>query len=159
MKFVLFALVLVSASVFASSDLQKDMFAAKVNFEQKANLLKLSKEQQLMSLADKSEFYLSSVIGIRVNDVSSCVEFVYQGPSSREEAVAACRGVRSLECVKFVYQGPASRVEAAQACRGVEDMECVKFVYQGPASRVEAAQSCSDGRDPRSDGPRRPDGC
>jgi hypothetical protein len=159
MKFILFTLVLVSASVFASSDLQKDMFAAKINFEYKANLLKLSQEQKLMSLADKSGATLSSVKDIRVNDVTSCIEFVYQGPSSREEAAAVCRGVRSLECVQFVYQGPASRVEAAEACRGVDDMECVKFVYQGPASRVEAARSCSDGRDPRTDGPRRPDGC
>lgn len=146
MKFA-FALLMISGFAFASSQEEK-LFQSKVKFDGQVHLLKLLQEKEILKIQNKNlESALESV-----SFDTSCVQWVYLGPSTREEAVAACRGVESMECVEFVYQGPSTRVEAAQACRGVSDMECVRFVYQGPATRVEAARSCS-GRGPHRPGP------
>lgn len=140
MKFILLFTLAFATQAFASSlQLEQAQFLLKESYLEKAHEIKIQQESELMSLAGK--FQTKSLAA-----ATSCVEFVYAGPSSREEAVAACRGVSSLECVEFVYQGPSSRVEAAQACRGVRDFSCVEFVYRGPATRVEAALACANGR-------------
>jgi hypothetical protein len=134
----LFFLTMFLCSWGEASTLSKRLFISKLKFEEKASLLKLESEKELMSIQKKavSESLLSD---------QSCFDWVYSGPASREEAARACRGVVLVDCLTFVYSGPATRLEAAQACRGVSDMECVRKVYQGSASRIEAAQACGYG--------------
>src|SRR5690606_19354510 len=113
----------------------------KQSYEKKAFELKVEMESELVNLKNKSNFELPFMKSLS-NTNSECIQFVYQGASSREESVRACVGVTSMECVRFVYQGAASREESARACAGVRDMECVRFVYQGSASREESARQC-----------------
>ncbi len=142
MKFFLFAIVFCSFA--QASSVSQRLFVSKLKYEQKAHILKLESEKDLMSIKKKS--VSDPLLSLESLDSDqSCFDWVYQGPASREEAARACRGVLLMDCLTFVYSGPASRLEAAQACRGVSDMECVKKVYQGPASRIEAAQACGYG--------------
>jgi hypothetical protein len=142
MKYILLTLALTNMA-FATGLKSDHLLASKLKFESKAFALKLTHEKELKQIQNKSSG--EEAFAFEKDVDMECVNWVYQGPSSREEAVAVCRGVHSIECAQWVYQGPSSRVESVEACRGVSDMECVRYVYQGPASRVEAAQACAGG--------------
>ncbi|MBL7670650.1 MAG: hypothetical protein JNM39_09190 [Bdellovibrionaceae bacterium] len=143
------SLVLIVLSFSANAaGLSAEMTATEA--EQYKNKVLLDSKFYALKIAEESKLKKSSNLSLDVLTRTSspsgeCIDWVYQGPASREEAARACRGVILLDCAKWVYQGPASRVEAAMACYGVTDMSCVESVYRGPASRVEAAQACGSG--------------
>lgn len=145
MKFALALLMISGLASAASLSQEEKLFNLKEKFNEKAYELKVIQEKEIMKIQNKSVMDLFEAPSTDM----SCVEFVYKGPGTRQEAIEACRGVYSVECVEFVYQGPGTRIEAAHACRGVTDMECVRFAYQGPGSRIDAARACSDRRPPR----------
>lgn len=138
MKFLILACALIS-SAFAADVQSEKLLSAKLRFEEQSFALKISHEQEINRIQKK--LFTSNKAGNQ-----ECVDWVYQGPSSRIEAVEICRGFYNMECAQWVYQGPSSRVEAIEACRGNVDMECARYVYQGPSSRVESVEACRDGR-------------
>lgn len=142
MKFILVALALMNMAFASEAQLEK-LFDAKVRFEEQAFVLKQSHEQEVNRIQQKSSA-LTKILKGAMNQ--ECIDWVYQGPSSREEAVQICRGRVDMECAQWVYQGPSSRVESIEACRGNVDMECARYVYQGPSSRLESVEACSNGR-------------
>ncbi len=135
MKYILLCLGLINIA-------HASTFVSKLKAETKGYDLKVAHEAAMTKIAKSG---VTELLGFEEDTNMECVNWVYLGPSSREEAIAVCRGVDSIECAQFVYQGPSSRVESIEACRGVYDMECVRYVYQGPASRVEAARTCANG--------------
>jgi hypothetical protein len=146
---ILAILLLCASSLSYGSN--QEIQEIKQSYEEKTFEIKLEMERELISLKNKSSFELPFTKSLPSPN-AECIQFVYQGPSSREESARACSGVSNMECVRFVYQGAASREESARACAGVIDMECVRFVYQGPSSREESARQCGRGG-------RRPDRC
>lgn len=129
------AFIVLFISTFASaapSHIEKALFSSKMIFETKAQALKLQEEKTLMIILGKSS---SNTIN------SSCFDWVYAGPASREEAARACAGVFGTQCLEFVYKGAATRIKAAELCRGVSSIECVEFVYKGPSSREDSAEA------------------
>lgn len=175
-KTLLTTCVLLFASIAANASnagSEATAYENKLRIEKKMFELKVEQEKQLMKDTGKSLMsqpldFTTTLFHPLVKQ--ECVEWVYKGPGSREDAIRACRGVENMNCVRWVYKGPGSRVEAAQACkgeildacyewvykgpgsrveavnacRGVWDMECVEFAYKGPYSRQEAARMCAD---------------
>lgn len=142
---IIIALLFSSLSFASDLSLEEKKFAIKETHNFQAYLLKLEKEQQLLELKNQDQMELLEFSSLRNRPGynNECVDWVYIGPHSREEAYQACRGVRDMECVKWVYIGPGSRLDAAVACKRVRNLECPKWVYQGPGSRIDAASSCS----------------
>lgn len=134
---------------FSAFAQDQELMDLKTQYEKRAFELKVIEEQEAVRFSHKLDLSFTKSLN---NSNMECVNFVYQGASTREESIRACAGVSSMECVRFVYQGASSREESAQACRGVTDMECVNFAYRGPLNRAEAARSCGFGG-------RRPDRC
>jgi len=130
LTFILFSVGIAQAAPSAISII-------KDSYQLRQHELKLQQERAIMRSLGKATPRRSKAAN------QSCSDWVYVGPSSREEANEACLGVYSMACVEYVYVGPASRVEAAQACRGVHLQECVEFVYVGPSSRVDSARACA----------------
>lgn len=151
----LFLSLLCLSSVKASEIMSSDYYQLKLKLNRMGYLMKIEKEAQAIQESGKYNFdFFSSEAGLQKslenlgpNFNLACVEWVYQGPGTREDAVRACQGVKSMECVEFVYGGPSSRQESAQACKGVRLHACVEWVYQGPGSRLEAAHACRGVRD------------
>lgn len=146
------ALTSMSSALAQFKTNEAEVFNLKKQFEEKAFQLKIEKERKQILKENKTDFDFFNFEYSLFNksDFGSnltCADWVYQGPGSREEAIEACRGVRSMECVEFVYKGPGTRRDAAMACRQVESMECVEWVYRGPGSRTEAAEACHGVRD------------
>lgn len=146
MKFLIFLIVFASTTTHAGQNLKLNAVQmTNLKFEKKAYELKIENEQALIKILGKEKSYEKNYFKEEENNFS-CVEWVYKGPFSREEAIKACKGVTNMECVEFVYKGPSNREESAIACRNVHDMKCVKFMYAGTATRLEAVRSCADDR-------------
>lgn len=150
MKIIMVLSLLVSSFSAFSGDLQSEMFKTKVKYEKQAYQLKVMMEKELVKykLESGAESEESLILENMSPENQACVDWVYRGSSTREQAARACQGVLSVACLDFVYAGSATREASAVACRGVSDMECVKFVYRGSATREEAARSCARSRGP-----------
>jgi hypothetical protein len=128
-------------------------YKAKLNLDQLAFDIKIKKEEQEIINSKKTDFQFFNAIESILDAKNfssvdlSCVEWVYKGPGSRQDALEACKGVRNMTCVEWVYKGPGTRMEAARACRSVPLQQCVEWVYKGPGTRMEAAQSCRGVKD------------
>lgn len=154
LKYLLLSLLCLSP-VIASEIASSDYHQLKLKLDRMGYLMKVEREQSAIEESGKFDFHFFSPLAGGQKNLESfgpnfnlaCVEWVYQGPGSREDAVRACRGVKNMDCVEFVYRGPSSRQESAMACRGVRLHECVEWVYQGPGSRVEAATACREVRE------------
>lgn len=139
------------------ANIEEKLFDLKQFYEAQSFELKLQKEKELINILEKKDFHFFSNLTKNSQTISlvekvnfesqECVEWVYRGSATREEAANACRGVNNMSCVEWVYRGSATRTEAAEACRRVESMECAEWVYRGSANREESAAACRGVRD------------
>ena len=141
MQYVSFFLLFLSAFAYGNTSLK--LSELRQQYEEKAFTLKKTEEKKAIALAGKTDFLFFNEVLKSGSTKMSCVEFVYQGSASREEAVEACRGVRSMDCVNFAYKGASNREQSAVLCQNVQTFECVEFLYKGlTTSREEAIRSC-----------------
>jgi len=123
----------------------QQLFLEKINLEKQAYDLKIKQENYAIKTSQKENFVLNLIGDFNKNltfSNSECIQWVYQGSSTREQSIEACRGVDNMDCVRWMYQGSSTREQSARACRRLESMECVKWVYQGSATREQSVQAC-----------------
>lgn len=79
---------------------------AKTSNEKKLYELKINQEQELIKIKGKTDFsFFSSnkenpLLNLKSLESMECIEWVYRGSASRAEAIAACKGVYSLQCLE-----------------------------------------------------------
>lgn len=141
MKFILFVAFFFSPFTFATDG--QEIFELKKQYEDRAYELKIEREKEAVKLQNKEDASLFSFLNLKTtNSNMECIEFVYRGTATRDQAIRACQGVTSIQCVEFVYRGTSTREESARACQGVRVQECVEFVYRGTATRDQSARAC-----------------